>query len=292
MEKLEKMLLGAFVGDAFALGPHWIYDIEKIRKSFGNIDKIVSPLEDSYHKGKIKGDFTHYGDQMLILMNYLSKSKEYVQQDYRNYWLEKMEGFKGYMDHASKNSIVNLKDLDIEIGSDSNELAGIAGMPLLLFVNKDNKEILKKRILKNTSLTHGNKKFLEIVETLFELTYGVLDGKTIIQSLDSAFEIATPRIKKIITKARESLNKSPEEAALDFGQSCHSGEAFPLTIYLLLKYENSFRDALINNVMIGGDSAARGIVLGMIMGATEDSEIPNEWIEGMNYYTEIKKFIL
>ncbi len=152
MKKLEKVLLGAFLGDAFALGAHWIYDIEKIKSNFGNIDKIVNPLKDTYHQGKVKGDFTHYGDQMLILMDYLGKSKEYIQKDYRNYWLEEMKDFKGYMDHASKDSIFNLKDLDIEVGSNSNDLAGISGMAIFLFFNKDSKEILKKRILKNASL--------------------------------------------------------------------------------------------------------------------------------------------
>ncbi len=96
----------------------------------------------------------------------------------------------------------------------------------------------------------------------------------------------------MITKARNNLDKTPEEVALDFGQSCHSGEAFPLTIYLLLKYKNNFREAFINNVMIGGDSAARGIVLGMILGGLKDSEIPNEWINEMNYYPKIRSFIL
>jgi len=38
-------------------------------------------------------------------------------------------------------------------------------------------------------------------------------------------------------------------------------------IHLIAKYENNLQDALIENVMTEGDSAGRGLLVGMILGA-------------------------
>jgi ADP-ribosylglycohydrolase len=40
--------------------------------------------------------------------------------------------------------------------------------------------------------------------------------------------------------------------------------------------------ALVENVMVGGDSAARGLVLGMILGAHHGvGAIRNDWMDGL-----------
>ena len=64
------IILGSFVADSLALGPHWIYDTKIINKEFGRIDKLQQPPANSYHKTKNLGDFTHYGDQTLLLLQH------------------------------------------------------------------------------------------------------------------------------------------------------------------------------------------------------------------------------
>jgi ADP-ribosylglycohydrolase len=59
--------VGAFVADALSLGVHWVYNTGVIDKKFGRVERYYDPLT-SYHKGKQAGDFTHYGDQMLVLL--------------------------------------------------------------------------------------------------------------------------------------------------------------------------------------------------------------------------------
>ncbi|MFO7715971.1 ADP-ribosylglycohydrolase family protein, partial [Desulfosarcina sp.] len=67
MNNKKAMVLGSFTADALALGAHWVYNTRVIDKKFGVVEQYQDPLT-SYHTGKRKGDFTHYGDQMLVLL--------------------------------------------------------------------------------------------------------------------------------------------------------------------------------------------------------------------------------
>ena len=71
MTNQKAAVVGAFVADALSLGVHWVYNTGVIDKKFGRVDRYYDPLT-SYHKGKRAGDFTHYGDQMLVLLESLS----------------------------------------------------------------------------------------------------------------------------------------------------------------------------------------------------------------------------
>ena len=53
-------------------------------------------------------------------------------------------------------------------------------------------------------------------------------------------------------------------------------------MYLALKYHDDPQNALIVNTNLGGDNAARGAVLGALIGASEGIEkFPRRWIDGL-----------
>lgn len=67
------------------------------------------------------------------------------------------------------------------------------------------------------------------------------------------------------------------------GKASPTEGALPGAIYLALKYQDSLEQALIANAGVGGDSAVRGMVIGMLLGAVHGREaIPQPWIEGLN----------
>jgi len=48
-------ILGAFIGDALALGPHWYYDLAEMRRDYGEwISDYADPKPGRYHAG-LKG---------------------------------------------------------------------------------------------------------------------------------------------------------------------------------------------------------------------------------------------
>ena len=72
------------------------------------------------------------------------------------------------------------------------------------------------------------------------------------------------------------------------GQMCETAAAFPGVIHLIAKYENDLKQALIENVMAGGDSAGRGLIVGMVLGAHLGMDaIPQQWLTDMKAYQQI-----
>lgn len=67
------------------------------------------------------------------------------------------------------------------------------------------------------------------------------------------------------------------------GKASPTEGALPAAVYFSLKYKGDLEAALIANAGVGGDSAARGIVIGMLMGAEQGwASIPARWKNGLN----------
>jgi ADP-ribosylglycohydrolase len=61
---------------------------------------------------------------------------------------------------------------------------------------------------------------------------------------------------------------------------------------LIAKYEDNLQEALVENIMAGGDSAARGLTAGMILGAHLGMDaIPTNWLSGLKAYPEINNLL-
>ena len=82
----------------------------------------------------------------------------------------------------------------------------------------------------------------------------------------------------------ESKSMDSVSAITNFGQSCHTPDAFPGIIHLIAKYETDLKEAVVQAIMAGGDNAARGMAVGMILGAYLGEEhLPRPWL------TELKR---
>ncbi len=64
-QKIKQVIMASFLADALSLGVHWVYDTNEIKKKYGRLEQMVKPEIAPYHSFKEKGEFTHYGDQMM-----------------------------------------------------------------------------------------------------------------------------------------------------------------------------------------------------------------------------------
>jgi ADP-ribosylglycohydrolase len=291
MSKLRGMVLGSFVADAISLGPHWIYSTEDIQAQFAPINGLTSPGT-TYHVGKEKGDFTHYGDQTLMLFQYMKLNKRIDKESFYKCFKEYMGTYKGYIDHATKETLKNLES-DMLTGSHSSELGGFARSAPVIYMYQTEKNSGISEAVLQTQLTHNQPVLLERSEFLSKLIYKALKGEAPSDAIINLKKTVSKTILDDIEFARNMLPYDTTYAMKQIGQSCDSDYAFPAVLYFVMKYEDDFERALIENCYAGGDSAARGMVIGAILGAhLGEEKIPINWLASMNHLKDIENLLM
>ncbi len=126
MRVIDTVCYGALVADAAAMGFHWMYDQEKIRRLGGDAPEFFDPsasagaytrsaeLESTFvHHGKKPGDLTQYGEQMRVILKALANTggkldqAEYEKQ-FKSFFGPGGE-WVGYIDRPTGRVLFNLE---------------------------------------------------------------------------------------------------------------------------------------------------------------------------------------
>ncbi len=75
--------MGAFIGDALGLGPHWYYDLAELRRDYGEwIDDYTDPKPGRYHDGLKKGQLSQSGYILKMTLDSLIDCGGYDEKDF------------------------------------------------------------------------------------------------------------------------------------------------------------------------------------------------------------------
>lgn len=282
-EKLKGMVLGAFLADSLALGAHWIYDTEVIDREFGRIDALKKPLPGSYHPNRQAGEFTHYGDQTLWLLESVCRKKTFDLDDFGRSWQEGCTDYTGYVDGATKAALKAFASGagPAESGSGSDDLSAASRIAPVAFACWPNLAEMVSAARAQAAMTHDNPKVLDGAEFLARVLFGVLQGTAPVTAIREVAAGALDRepLSNWVADGLDSIGADTRKTIARFGPMCRIDAGFPGVIHLIAKYEGDFKAAMVENVMAGGDSAARGLAAGMILGAHLGMEaLPEEWL--------------
>lgn len=287
------MVWASFLADSLALGAHWIYDQNKILQRLGRVETLQPPPPDSQHAGKQAGDFTHYGDQTLILLRSLAGNRKFDLQDFARCWREFWQGPKSYVDQATRQTLANMdqgQDMT-QAGSKSNDLAGAARIAPLIYLLGSDIQATVQAARDQTQMTHGDEKVIDSAEFFARVTMDVLAGKKPVQAVQDTAKIPFSALPagQWVQAGLKAADKDSGPAIQELGKTCHIPHAFPGTIQLIARYEEDLAEALIQCVMAGGDSAARGMLAGMVLGAYHGMQaIPEGWMGELKAREEIE----
>jgi ADP-ribosylglycohydrolase len=308
-ERCRGAIWGEFVGDAVCLGAHWIYDINELKKTLpGGVAGFETPASGHYHEGKRSGDFTHYGDAALLMLQSVAHTGKFSPQDFgaRFVGLFSSEDYHGYRDHATKGTLENYEPFaaqfpnnpyHFQAGADDDQPATATRLAPVVVAHYRDAELL--RVVESaTRVCQNNSRAVIYMKCHALIIKALLSGS----GLEVAFKEAAkavsnePEYGQEVIGAVEAvfsqLGQGVLEVTLGFGQSCPLKSSFPAAMHAALKYQEDPRRAILQSANAGGDNAARCAMIGTWLGALHGvNGIPAEWREKVNARNEIESCI-
>jgi len=291
-DKQKAMLYGAFLGDSLALGAHWIYNTRVIDRKAGRITELLAPVAGSYHPHRGAGDLTHYGDQMLFFLNHRIHQGKLDVSRCLSEWQRFFDSYDGYKDGAMKATYKILNNHPGALrGSDAHDLAGVFYVPVLRAVAGDGDD-LSEEVAAAVRMTHDNDAVVAAAGFLDEVLKSVLGGKDPLSAMEEeALKLADP-LSGLLRKGLESAGQDTRKAIGNFGQACGVEQGLPGAVHLIASYPGDLEKALIENTMAGGDSAARGLFVGAVLGAALGTgALPDRWMKTLKARGDIETLL-
>jgi ADP-ribosylglycohydrolase len=286
--KQSGLLFGSYSADALSLGVHWIYDSNELAQKHGRLNEYKAPGADSYHPHKQAGDQGHVGDQSLCLLKFLVREKKWCPSGFMDDWLGMWPDYDDYIDGATKSTLANVQNRSDKTqgGSDSVEIAGPARIaPLVCHLASSTEEEVVRASVEQTMLTHRSPEAEESAAFLAKAGYRLIHGANLLDTLNETAPVWA------LKKANSVLSENTVDAIGKLGPACSISSALPSVLYLALKYGDNTETAFIENAMAGGDNCARGLALGMLLGAANGlPSIPERWVNELNAHDLLREF--
>ncbi|GAB6037812.1 ADP-ribosylglycohydrolase family protein [Fundidesulfovibrio butyratiphilus] len=286
-ERAKSMVLASFVGDSLALGVHWIYDQPRILALHPHLDGLTDPDPAGYHPNRKRGDFTHYGDQTFVLLASLARCGGFDAADFASSWRNLFSQYDGYLDRATRSTLERLDQgwTPEDAGSNSTDLAGAARIAPLVFALRRDEETLVAAARAQTALTHRHQPVIDAAECFARAALLALSGQDPVNALRLALQGRLPGspLHAWLAEGLEAADEDTSAAVARLGQSCHVDGAFAAVVQIVARHPFDLPGALLASTLAGGDSAARNMLIGLLLGAAPGGQsLPEDWLAGLN----------
>ena len=177
-----------------------------------------------------------------------------------------------------------------EVRVEPDDFAGAARIAPLVYSYRNDLTELVDSATAQAMVTRNNQEVIDSADFFGRVTFQVLNGEKPLNAIKQTLAAQFNRepYSKWVADGIKSAEKDTRQAMLDLGQMCEIQAAFPCVIHLIAKYEDNLKEGLVENVMAGGDSAGRGLTVGMVLGAHLGMDaIPPKWLSDLKAYPEI-----
>jgi ADP-ribosylglycohydrolase len=82
-DRASGAVMGALIGEALGVGPHWYYDLNEMRRDYGDwISSYTDPKPDRYHAALRAGQLSQPGIILIMLLRSLVEKGAYDESDF------------------------------------------------------------------------------------------------------------------------------------------------------------------------------------------------------------------
>lgn len=281
-------LIGALVADAAAMGLHWMYDQEQIKKIANSGDILFRQPDASVyegkrgyfaHKVKRSGELSHYGESARVAGQLVAEGV-YSTEKHRERFFESFGPcgyYSGYADKPTKVLIARMitegKELAEPSGMDDNQMPAICVVGGV-FSAGESIETMEEA----AKVISINKDVIASAIAIYQCLDEITQGKSLVDALNSSVSSMTGDVAELMKEALAIERYQPLETATRFGLACYIEHAMPV-VWHILKHATDFESAIRDNIRCGGDSCGRSMALGAIAGLVFG--VPEHLIERM-----------
>ncbi|MBO9452803.1 ADP-ribosylglycohydrolase family protein [Tropicibacter sp. R16_0] len=303
-ERSHAMIWGALVADAASMGLHWIYDQARIAEVAGERPEFHGPDAADFegakgyfaHGGRRRGMQSQYGEQVLVMLRSLAATGPYDRATYEAMFQAHFGyggAYVGYIDRATRDTLDNLAQADrmggVEAatfyGSDDTQLPAVAKLPPLIATGQVDEVTSAIRVTNNSDQAEA---YGRVVAAMLQ---AAVQGAAPAEVVKSGLSAAAPEIAEGLARAVQATGQSVPEFTAEVGMACELAFGVPSVMHALL-VTGSFTEAVRQNILAGGDSCGRAVVLGAILGACHgiggDQGIPVEWVDALAHRDDVR----
>ena len=319
-EKTSGTLSGMCIGDALAMPVHWYYNRQALYEDYGRVTSYLAPRNphpDSIlwrsrytapnERGEILHDQAPYWGRQGIHYHQFLKAGEntlnvklcrlVIESINQNETYDPEDFLKRYIDFMTTPG--NHRDTYIEechrgffanyalglpphrCGVNEKHIGGLVGIIPIVACYRDQPDKAQAAALTHLALTHPGPKMETAASLIIALLLKALQGDTLKEAILEEIETQKyPLLGHPFTKWLDD----PDEWVIGprLSTACYVEDSVPAVVYLALKYHDDPENALIANTNLGGDNAARGAVLGALLGAAHGiKNFPERWVKGL-----------
>jgi len=311
---VREVILAGFAADSVALGAHWEYNAKNIHDKFGRLETLQPPIKE-YHKGKTAGDQTHFGDTALFLLESLvaSPQHQFDSETYTKHLVDRWETHNAYRDHATNETIKNLKAgvTGPAAASNDDDFGHAAKFFPLLAVYKNEADLVKAtKTLVSLQQSGPNSQVTGefLARVTFRVYHGRIDPVKAIEQVSNELNNAwlSGGVKKGLESAGtddtafvHGLGEAKTSGTNVFysGLTCSINYGLPAFVHYIAKYahqKSPASTAVIADINLGGNSAARSIAVATVLsayaGVSNDAKL-QEWIGGLHQKGKIEELL-
>lgn len=316
-DRITGAIMGALIGDALSLGPHWYYDLDKLRQDYGEwVDDYMAPKPDRYHGGMKGGENSQTGQVTGMLLESVAEKGAYDEDDFTARVDELLETLDGtpesgrYTDQAMRevwHARMKVRKPWRQSGSLANTGEAAVRAPVLAGRYAGDIGACYDALTTNVVLTHraaetaGRSVAFGLIVQALVNGVSLQDAKKhVMNGLRDAGKRMTMPIPAEATEygfiddilLAGWVAETAKDPAISiepawkvcrlYGLACPLASLMPAAFYLAARFEDDFESAVLHPVNGGGNNLGRAALTGALSGAMVGVDaIPERFMLGL-----------
>jgi len=228
------------------------------------------------HAGKLPGDRSCYGEPCRVMLAHLARSAgRFERRRYQQEWLATFGpggSWVGYIDRPTRATVVRLlacasaDEYPACSGSDDDQLPALVGIPAIVAGQPGTLDDAIDAVRSAVAVTHDNALARSGAVACTTALHAVLSGVALPRALSMGASVAGDVLGPLLQEALAMPVLNPAAAAARFGMACHLPQGLPV-VFHIAHTAGGFRAAVEANILAGGDSCGRSLMLGALAAA-------------------------